>query len=413
MTHQSPITDESSARPHALVDAMQFAAAVTAARRGCDSGSGSHYRRMIRIAETGDTLTITGGNPDLNVSASLPARVSPGFLAIAHADDLYRLANLLTGELAIRAPTFQPIPAKWDDGTDYTEHRLVLPLTLAAGAVFDLDAEMEIYDPLGQPASFKGVIANRFSIPGALLRQMLFSVAFAMSTEETRYYLCGVHLHAVKTNNTFRLRAVATDGHRIGVWIGDLPDGAANMPAVTIPSDTVRVLLAILGKKVFPQSVAVTLGAESIQFAWPGHIVTSNLVGGTYPDYPRLFPFGNDKAAIFDAIPMLAALRKVAPASERDPLDGVKLTFANGAVTLLHRAYDKGGNPGREYTQTIPCSFTGPDGYEIGFNADYLTDLLKTDPKATWEAAFAHPSDPATFRVPGSAARYVQMPVRV
>src|SRR5690606_34102236 len=95
----------------------------------------------------------------------------------------------------------------------------------------------------------------RFSIPAADLRTMIDRTRFAISTEETRYYLNGIYIHAAESDGVAVLRAVATDGHRLARFEMPLPDGARDMPGIIIP----RKAIGEIRKLIDEAGDAITL----------------------------------------------------------------------------------------------------------------------------------------------------------
>ena len=115
---------------------------------------------------------------------------------------------------------------------------------------------------------------------------------FAMSQEETRYYLNGVYLHAYTDGDAPTLRATATDGHRLARIDAPLPDGAASMPGVIVP----RKAIAELGRLLedAEENVEIAVSTAKIRFGFGAGYLTSKLIDGSYPDYERVIPKGND-----------------------------------------------------------------------------------------------------------------------
>ncbi|MCC7048208.1 MAG: DNA polymerase III subunit beta, partial [Alphaproteobacteria bacterium] len=148
-------------------------------------------------------------------------------------------------------------------------------------------------------------LPHAFSLPASELKALIDRTRFAISTEETRYYLNGIYLHAAK-NGDGTLRAVATDGHRLARAETALPSGAAGMPGVIVPRKAVAELYKLVQDSADP--VAVNLSNTKIRFALDSVVLTSKLIDGTFPDYERVIPANNDKSMEVDSREFAAAV---------------------------------------------------------------------------------------------------------
>lgn len=279
------------------------------------------------------------------------------------------------------------------------------------------------------PALPAGELPHRFSLPGQEFRGMLESTARAVSKEETRYYLRGVYLHATAPsgrfvgegetttwvpNNHRELRAVATDGHRLYRADMTMPDGANDMPGVIVPAHVVGLLLALTkGKGACPDAFAVAVSESKIRVSFGDLQITSKLVDGTFPEYQRVIPTGNDRMATFDAGKFVSALDSVALiASEKGR--AVKFTVEDGRLGLTVNNPDAGSA-----SMNLPCTFQKGDApadmLEIGFNTGYLATMMKdlADDGGEIAAAFGDCGSPAIFRSGRENFLAVLMPMRV
>src|SRR5579863_10227926 len=158
-----------------------------------------------------------------------------------------------------------------------------------------------------------GEMTHKFSIKAAELKRLIDKTQFAISTEETRYYLNGIYLHAASTAQQPTLRAVATDGHRLAQMELELPKGATGMPGIIVPRKTVNEVQRLLEDG--EAEVTVELSAGKIRFSVGEVILTSKLIDGTFPDYGRVIPVGNDKELIVDKKEFEAAVDRVSTVS--------------------------------------------------------------------------------------------------
>ena len=225
----------------------------------------------------------------------------------------------------------------------------------------------------------------------------LSSVAFAISTEETRYYLNGVYLHPLPDA---RLALVATDGHRLAKR--ELPYDLTGLSGIIIPRKTVNIIAKIMeGKATFSGS------AQKIRFESEKVTLTSKLIDGTFPDYTRVIPTARDKTAIVEAEALAKALdRVITVTSERGR--AVRFAFGEGSLDLSVKNPDAG-------TAEDSLTYDGDIAMEIGFNAKYMADALNSIGGETVELALQDPGDPAVLRsVPEQpGALCVVMPMRV
>jgi DNA polymerase-3 subunit beta len=250
-----------------------------------------------------------------------------------------------------------------------------------------------------------GEFSHTFRVPSTDLKTLIDRTQFAISTEETRYYLNGIFLHTIEEGGDLKLRAVATDGHRLARSDVDAPAGSEGMPGIIIPRKTVGELQKLVDDPDL--SVTVELSDAKIRFTIGGVLLTSKLIDGTFPDYQRVIPSGNDKELTIDCASFTSAVDRVSTiSSERGR--AVKLALDDGMLTLTVNNPDSGSA-----TEELPVGYTS-DALEIGFNARYLLDI--TAQFTTTEAVFmlADPGSPTLVRESGDDSTvYVLMPMRV
>src|SRR5215218_5641081 len=224
---------------------------------------------------------------------------------------------------------------------------------------------------------------------------------FAISSEETRYYLMGIFLHVVEE----QLRAAATDGHRLARITVPKPDGADGMPDVIVPRKAVAELYRLLEE--VEGTVEISLSPTKVRFGLGSAILTSKLIDGTFPDYNRVIPTGNDKLLKLDTKTFSAGVDRVSTiASEKTR--AVKMAVDRDKVTLSVTSPENG-----LATEELPADY-GSDGLEIGFNARYLMDILSEIDGDTVEVHLADAAAPTLLRENDkSNALYVLMPMRV
>ncbi len=257
------------------------------------------------------------------------------------------------------------------------------------------------------PAMTAGSLGHRFALSASVLRAMIDRSRFAISTEETRYYLNGIYLHATESEGAPVLRAVATDGHRLARVEEPLPSGAAGMPGVIVPRKTVAELRKLLEET--SDQVTIALSDTRIQFVLGPITLTSKLIDGTFPEYGRVIPSGNDKVLRVVKKDFAEAVARVAAIS-LERTRPVKLSLARNLL-VLSAANPEHGTATEELDGERVHYDNGP--LEIGFQARYITDI--TDQiEGEVEFLFADGGAPTVVRdVADASALYVLMPMRV
>lgn len=250
-----------------------------------------------------------------------------------------------------------------------------------------------------------GELTHRFSLPAKTLAEMIANVEFAISTEETRYYLNGIHLHALDVEGQGKLRAVATDGHRLSRLEMAAPEAANGMPAIIVPRKTVGELARMA--REYDGDVLLEVSATKIRATLGATTLTSKLIDGTYPDYQRVIPTGNDKVATLDREAFKQAIDRVSTiSSERGR--AVKLSLSDAGLALSVTNPDSG-----EAREELEPDYDGPP-IEIGFNARYLLDILGMLGGDSVQMKLADPGAPAIFQKrDGDPLLVVLMPMRV
>ncbi|CAM4138344.1 DNA polymerase III subunit beta [Novosphingobium lubricantis] len=258
------------------------------------------------------------------------------------------------------------------------------------------------------PVIVEGDLPTSFEVPARTLAELIDRTRFAISTEETRYYLNGIFLH-VSDEAQPLLKAAATDGHRLARFTIARPDGAEGMPDVIVPRKCVAELRKLL-EEVLDSSVLIDLSASKVRFTLGGEngvVLTSKLIDGTFPDYSRVIPTGNDKLLRVDPRAFFEGVDRVATIAT-EKTRAVKMALEPDRVTLSVTSPDNG-----TAAEEVSAEYSSA-GFEIGFNANYLKDILSQIDGDTVELHLADAGAPTLIRKDDkSAALYVLMPMRV
>jgi len=309
-----------------------------------------------------------------------------------------------SGATTVSAVTLHEIVRKLPDGA------LVTLNDNPAKGRLSVEAGRSIFSLATLPKEDFPVMANseytaNFSAPALLLRRLFDKSKFAISTEETRYYLNGVYMHVAEAEGGQVLRCVATDGHRLARVDAEMPDGASNLPGVIVPRKTVGELRKLLDDD--EMQIAVSVSETKIRFATPEITLTSKVIDGTFPDYARVIPQGNTRKMEVDANEFAKAVDRVSTvSSERSR--AVKLSLDEDRLILSVNSPDSG-----TAEEELAVAY-GDEKLDIGFNAKYLLEIASQVDRENAVFLFNSSGDPTMMREGNdTSAIYVVMPMRV
>ncbi|KQR80416.1 DNA polymerase III subunit beta [Sphingomonas sp. Leaf343] len=256
------------------------------------------------------------------------------------------------------------------------------------------------------PVIAEGELPTQFELPADTLKQIIDKTRFAISTEETRYYLNGIFLHVAGGDGSDPvLKAAATDGHRLARVTLPRPEGAENMPDVIVPRKCVAELRKLLDE--VDGSVGVSLSGTKIRFDLGRALLTSKLIDGTFPDYSRVIPTGNDKILKLDPKSFMQGVDRVSTIAT-EKTRAVKMALDRDKITLSVTSPENG-----TAAEEVPGDYIAAP-FEIGFNSRYLMDILGQIDGDLVEVHLADAAAPTLIRENDkSPALYVLMPMRV
>ena len=340
----------------------------------------------VLIEADGDTVSFRATDLDIEVVDKAPAKVERA------------------GATTVSAVTLHEIVRKLPDGA------LVSLVDDGASGRLTVEAGRSNFSLATLPKEDFPVMANaeyeaNFSAPAPVLRRLFDKSKFAISTEETRYYLNGVYMHVADGDGGKMLRCVATDGHRLARIDADLPQGAETLPGVIVPRKTVGELRKLLDDD--DMTIAVSVSETKIRFATPEITLTSKVIDGTFPDYTRVIPQGNTRKLEVDAAEFAKAVDRVATvSSERSR--AVKLSLSEDKLVLSVNAPDAGAAE-----EELIVAYQD-ENLDIGFNAKYLLEIASQVDRENAVFMFNSSGDPTLMREGNdTSAVYVVMPMRV
>jgi DNA polymerase III subunit beta len=309
-----------------------------------------------------------------------------------------------SGQITAPAHTLYEIVRKLPEGADVSlsfsgdDPRLVVQ---AGRSRFNLPVLPAGDFPVMSTEGFSGVI----EIDTGDLIRLIDKTRFAISTEETRYYLNGLYLHVVVEGGRTLLRAVATDGHRLALAEMEAPEGAAGSPGVIIPRKTIQEVRRLLDDA--GEAVQMQVSAQKVRFEFGAAALTSKVIDGSFPDYVRVIPKDNQRVLRVDNGLFAQAVDRVATISA-EKSRSVKMAIESGKIVLTVRNMEAG-----QAVEELEVDYDG-EGFEIGFNARYLLDVCSQIIGETAEFRFADPASPTLVLDPEDpGVQYVLMPLRV
>ncbi len=337
---------------------------------------------LIEAAADG-TIRLTATDLDLQIVESVQAQVET------------------PGAITVPAHTFFDIARKLPEGSQVRLEASEGKMLVQAGrARFNLQTLPRDDFPM----IAEGQLPTTFELPAATLILIIDKTRFAISTEETRYYLNGIFLHVADDGQPV-LKAAATDGHRLARVTVARPDGADGMPDIIVPRKCIGELRKLLDE--VEGSVQIDLSSTKIRFGLGNAVLTSKLIDGTFPDYSRVIPTGNDKLLRIDPRGFEEGVDRVATIAT-DKTRAVKMALDRDKVTLSVTSPENG-----TAAEEVPGDYAA-ESFEIGFNARYLLDILGQISGDTVELHLADAAAPTLIREgDDSAALYVLMPMRV
>jgi DNA polymerase III subunit beta len=350
----------------------------------------SNVLLRVDAGDGGGVLTLSATDMDLEIVEQVPSRIERAGRTTAPAHTLHDIVRKLREGAQIE------IEASGERSA----------MVLRSGrSTFTLAC----LPPEDYPVMASGDLAYNFTLTAVELRSLVDRTRFAISTEETRYYLNGIYLHTTKNDEVPVIRAVATDGHRLARVEMVMPEGAAGMPGIIVPRKTVIELRKLVDES--EDEIQVSLSETKIRFATGEATLTSKLIDGTFPDYDRVIPSNNDKILEVKCKDFAEAVDRVSTIST-EKSRAVKLAIvpgANGGSLAVSATSPENGTAVEEIDATYLA-----EPIEIGFNSRYLLDITAQIDGEGAQFAMSDSASPTIVRDRADpSALYVLMPMRV
>ncbi|MDH5747976.1 MAG: DNA polymerase III subunit beta [Rhodospirillales bacterium] len=340
----------------------------------------------VRIEAGDGKLSLNATDMDLDIVETVAAKVATPGLTTAPAHTLYDIVRKLPEGSEVE------LDNSADDGhLHLTSGRSRFSLASLPTDEF--------------PVMSSGDLPTSFILAAGELRGLIDRTRFAISTEETRYYLNGIYLHSAERDGTRVLRAVATDGHRLASAEAPLPAGAEGMPGIIVPRKAVSEVRKLIEET--GDDIAIALSETKIRLSFDNAALTSKLIDGTFPDYDRVIPDNTDKILEVDCKQFADAVDRVSAISS-EKSRAVKLTLSPGSLVLSASSPESGSA-----TEELEINYKGGE-LEIGFNSRYLLDITQQIEGDSAQFLMSDAASPTIVReVDDASALYVLMPMRV
>jgi len=240
-----------------------------------------------------------------------------------------------------------------------------------------------------------------FEIATETLSDLLESTHFAMAHQDVRYYLNGLLLEMDHN----RIRAVATDGHRLALTDKIIDLELDSPKQYILPRKGVLEISRLL--HLAEERVVVTVGENHLRVATGNQSLTTKLVDGRFPDYERVIPRESDKPILADRENLRAGLGRASILSN-EKFRGIRLILSKNLLKAVAH------NPEQEEAEEeIEIEYDG-DAIEVGFNVSYLMDVLGVMRSDVVQIDLIDGNSSCLLRTPGDdGSRYVVMPMRL
>lgn len=332
----------------------------------------------------GEVLTLTGTDTELAFTAKAAANIQkPGALAV-DAKNLLQIVRVL--------PSAN------------------VQLTALAGNKLEVRSGASVMKIPGIPATeYTGTPdltpTGKVIVNGDELCRLIDQTSFAIATDINRSGLNGAHMERVAHDGGFRLRMVATDGHRLGVADCKFEGDLTLTPRMLLP----RKALAVIRKFVEgDEAIAMEFGQGAIRISRAGQTFWFRLLEGEFPDYRAVVPASGKHKATMKCEPFAAMLRRAAVVVG-DRARPVKFNLRGSGLDVSVTSADRG-----DFDEQFSTESTEGGDILFGLNSSFLADIIGAIPEAEFTMELQHPVAPCkVYGVGTDAAFFILMPMRL
>jgi len=341
----------------------------------------------IKLEAKDDLLSLTGTDLDIVVSSSFKTNIER------------------EGVITVPAQLFYEISKKIPDGSQISvalsEDQKILEIKYGKSKF-----KLPCISAEDFPVIEEGEIKKSFEMDTQDLLHIIDKSRFAISTDETRYYLNGIYFHSKDVDGKVLLRGTTTDGHRLAVVEAKMPKDCETIEGVIIPKKTVAEIKKVL--ETAGKTVEVALSKTKMKLKTNDTILISKLIDGEFPNYEKVIPVGNDKIATINKKIFANAIDRVSTVAI-DKHRTIKLTIKRDSLLMQVDTTD--GSFGNE---EIKIDFPYDEIIEAGFNSRYMLDILAQIDKETTLIKFKDGNSPVIITGEDEKnALFVLMPVRI
>ena len=308
----------------------------------------------ILISAENDVLCLTSTDFDLSLVETIPAKIDRSGSVCVSAHLLFDIVKKLSDRSLIE------IEAMDNNQIVIRSGRSKFELSYLPSEDF--------------PQITKAELTHTIEMPTRYLKEMIQKTESSMSVDESRYNVCGIFMHCILVAGALRLRAVATDYHRMACVELDAPESAEGMPEIIIGRKAVmeiKKLLDIAGEKVL---FKVSENRIEIDFEKDGYkaVLSSRLVEGTYPDYQTALTFHQDKVLIVPREEFVTVVDRVGTVVSQN-VRAIKITLSNNQAVLSVVSQEFGSA-----VEEMDVEFNSPTPVDLAINVKYLLDVAQT-----------------------------------
>ena len=248
-------------------------------------------------------------------------------------------------------------------------------------------------------------LKSEISIQSQELLKLIEKTRFAISNEETRYFLNGLYFNIFNEQNKTIVTLVGTDGHRLAKFSHDIDQKIEEISGVIIPKKTIYELSKLLSE--IDEDIEIIISSNKIIFFINNLVFISKLIDGSFPDYKRVIPTDNKNIIEINRERLLSAVDRVSTiANEKSPV--IKFKLIKNVLNL-----NAINNENSTATEDLNLDYEG-DEFEIGFNSKYIMDIVNNLEDEIISLNFKDASSPIIAKEKSNSNLvYVLMPMRV